>query len=63
MFVIYNSLGKWYLTDEENYKSRIQNARKIKRLENVDSIEDAKAIIDKFCKWYNDTPNNYKIIQ
>lgn len=51
--------GKWYMTNERNYKSYIQNAREIHCLE---ELKDPNELIAKMCEWYNDTEDNYIVI-
>lgn len=62
--VIYwnNTAGAWYMTNKQNYMSYIQNARQIKKLHDVKTLEDVMELIDRFCELYNDDRNKYEII-
>lgn len=50
------------MTNEQNYTAVIQNARAIHELQGVNTLDDVKQFIDNCCKWYNDTPDHYKVI-
>lgn len=60
--VIYKELGKWYITNLKNYCERIQNAREIHELHDINTLEDVKQFIKNDCKRYNDIETNYMII-
>ena len=45
--VIYKANGTYYVTTEENYRARIQNARAIYRLD----FESAEGIVEYLCKY------------
>ena len=60
-FVIYseNSLlcGRiFYVTSEENYNRRIQNAREIKRMDGFSTVEE---VIDYWVKWFGVQPEDF----
>ena len=59
--VIYKSLGKYRVTPESNYNARIQNARKVQKL---DDFESADEIIDYYVKygWANGK-DDFKVIE
>lgn len=56
--VIYKQLGEFYVTNEENYKARIQNANKIHHMQDFKSAEE---IIEYFCKYFNSKPEDFII--
>ncbi|MBO7694146.1 MAG: hypothetical protein J6T10_16125 [Methanobrevibacter sp.] len=59
--VIYKSLGKYRVTPESNYNARVQNARKVQKL---DDFESADEIIDYYVKygWANGK-DDFKVIE
>lgn len=57
--VIYHCEDVYYTTTEKNYKSRIQNARLIHRM---DGFYNPAEIIAYFCKYYNANPDDFIII-
>lgn len=59
--VIFKKLDGWYMTNKHNYEAYIQDARKVKKIEGAETLDDVAAFIDKICRWYNDTPSNYEI--
>lgn len=46
--VIYKRLGKFYITNEENYNARIQNANAIHHMQDFTSADE---IIEYLCKY------------
>ena len=58
--VIYHTHDGWYMTPKSNYYAYVQDARKIHRLDGVETLQDVYEMIDKFCVWYNDEPSNYE---
>ena len=58
--VIYKALGTIYVTTEENYNARIQNARKIHKLDAFDSVEE---VIEYYCKHYFCKVEDFIIIE
>ena len=51
--------GKWYITNERNYNSYIQNARQIHCIED---LKDPQEVITRMCEWYGDTEDRYIVI-
>ncbi len=59
--VIFKRSDGFYMTSKQNYCSYIQNARAIKKLDGVNTINDVYQVIETFCRFYNDEPENYEI--
>lgn len=59
MFVIYKASGIYYVTTEENYKARIQNARAIHKMQDFNSAEE---IIEYYCKHFGSKAEDFIII-
>lgn len=49
--VIFRRNGALYMTSEENYNARIEDARKVTNLKDFNSFEE---VVQYMCKWYND---------
>ena len=56
--VIYKAGGTYYVTSEENYNARIQNARAIHRLD----FDSTEAIIEYLCKYCGYKAEDFIII-
>jgi hypothetical protein len=56
--VIYKAGGTYYVTTEENYNARIQNARAIHRLD----FESAEEIVEYLCKYCGYKAEDFIII-
>ena len=54
--------GCFYYTTEKNYNAYVQDARAIHKLQDCTTVEDAYQFIENMCKFYNDKPENYKIV-
>ena len=59
--VIFKGFDGYYITPKSNYYAYIQDSRKIHKLDGVNSYAEAFEMIEKFCNWYNDKPENYEI--
>ena len=57
--VIYKAGGNYYVTSEENYNARIQNARGIHQMQDFDSAEE---IIEYFCTYFGSKAEDFIII-
>lgn len=58
--VIYKANGNYYVTAEENYNARIQNARAIHQMQDFNS---AKEVIEYFCAHFGSKPEDFIIIK
>ena len=59
-YVIYKSLGNFYVTTKENYNARIQNADEIAK---VVGFETAEEIIDYYCRNIKAKPEDFIVIK
>lgn len=57
--VVYKCLGKYCVTPKWNYKSRIQDARKIKHLDDFESAEEIKQYYNKY---FHTTDDDFEVI-
>lgn len=57
--VIYKAGGSYYVTSEENYNARIQNARLIHKMQDFNS---ANEVIEYFCKYFGSKTEDFIII-
>lgn len=51
-----NTNTVFYVTSEENYNRRIQNAREIKRMDGFTTVEE---VIDYWVKWFGVEPEDF----
>lgn len=56
--VIYKALGVYCVTTEDNYNAHIQDARKIKRL---DDFDNANEVVEYFCTHFGSKPEDFII--
>ena len=54
--IIYKSMNTLYVTNEENYRARIQNARAIHRMEDFETPQE---IIEYYCKYFGSKPEDF----
>lgn len=52
--VIYNSLGVWYYTPEDNYNAPIRNAYKIHQMYGFTNAEDVKQYLVMYLHYAED---------
>ena len=57
--IIYKIDGIYYVTTEENYKARIQNARAIYKMQDFNSAEE---IIEYYCKYCGSKTEDFIIL-
>ncbi len=57
--VIYKAHGTYYVTNEENYNARIQNAREIHKMQGFESAEE---VIEYFCTHFGSKAEDFTII-
>lgn len=60
--IIYKRQDGYYMTTENNYNSYVQDCRKIKKIEGVNTREEAAEVIEMFCRLYGDRAEDYIII-
>ena len=58
-FVIYKSLGIWYVTPKENYDARIQNARSIIKMADFKTAEE---IIEYYGNHFKSKPEDFIVV-
>ena len=58
--VIYKILGVYHTTTEENYRSRVVNARKVHKM---DGFESADEIIEYYCRNFGSKKEDFIIIE
>lgn len=46
--VIYNSLGVWYYTPEDNYNCRIRNERRVHRMDGFGTADEVAEYLVKY---------------
>ena len=58
--VIYKAHGTYYVTTEENYNARVQNARAIHKMQDFNS---ANEVIEYFCTHFGSKAEDFIIIK
>ena len=58
--VVYKAGGIYYVTSEENYNARIQNARAIHKMQDFNSAHE---VIEYFCKHFGSKVEDFIIIK
>lgn len=61
--VIFKRLDGYYMTDKTNYYSYIQNARAIKKLDGVNTLDDVAAFIENACKWWSCSASDFELAE
>ena len=59
MYVIWESFGGYKMTNEENYKARIRNERRITTFPSPD-FKSAQEVIDYCVKYFGGNASDYK---
>lgn len=54
--VIYKKLGTFYTTPESNFNNRVQNSRRIQKLDDFESVDEIK---DYFKKYFGSTDDDF----
>lgn len=60
--IIFKRNDGYYMTNEKNYNAYVWNARQIKKLNDVKTLDDVYKVIDMFCTLYGDDESNYSIV-
>ena len=58
--VIYKAGGTYYVTTEENYNARVQNARLVHKMQDFKS---ANEVIEYFCTYFGSKAEDFIIIK
>lgn len=49
-YIVYKRNGAWFLTDKVNHEARVQDARKIIKFQDMETLEEVVDYIDKHYK-------------
>ena len=60
--VIFKRDDGFYMTSEKNYNSYVWNARAIKKIQGVTTMDGVMNFIENACTWWNMDPSDFAVI-
>ena len=60
--VIFKRDDGYYMTSVRNYHSYIWDARKVKKLNDVKTLDEVMEFIDKACVWFDAEPSDFAVV-